>query len=209
MDAYKEGYRIVSHANGDVAINMYLDIMEEAQAKYPRKDARNRIIHCTVVNPEIVARIKKLNMLPTIFGGYAYYHGDKLIPAFGEKRLEWMFAARSFLNAGVKVGAHSDGPGASPMIPLMGIHALVNRKTKAGKPIGASQKVSVMEALKLYTLYGAYHAFDENIMGSIEPGKLADMVILGRDLLTVPTEEIINIPIDMTIVDGKTVYKRQ
>jgi len=208
LDAYEAGYRIVAHANGDKAINMYLDIMEEAQTKFPRDDPRNRDIHCTVVNPRLINRIKKLGILPTIFGPYPYYHGDKLIPAFGEDRLEWMFAARSFLDAGVKIAAHSDHS-AAPYPPLMGIHALVNRTTKAGKPIGQSQKVSVIEALKLYTINGAYQAFDEEQLGSIEPGKLADMVVLGEDILTVPPETIIDIPIDMTIIDGKTVFTRE
>jgi len=201
-EAYKAGYRISAHANGDRAINMYLDIIEKIQAKWPRNDPRNRIIHCTVINPRLVARIRKLGMLPTIFGSYPYYHGDKLIPAFGEKRLEWMFAARSFLDAGVKVAAHSDHS-ASPFPPLMGIHALVNRVTKTGKPIGQSQKISVMEAIKLYTINAAYHSFDEDSLGSIEVGKYADMVVLGKDILTVPPETIIDIPIDITIVGGR------
>ncbi|MCP4728100.1 MAG: amidohydrolase family protein, partial [bacterium] len=208
LNAYEAGCRISAHANGDRAINMYLDIMEEAQSKFPRTDPRNRIIHCTVVNPEIVSRIKELGMLPTIFGAYPYYHGDKLIPAFGEDRLEWMFAARAFLDADVKIAAHSDFS-ASPYPPLMGIHALVNRTTKAGSPIGQSQKVSVIEALKLYTIISAYHSFDEDILGSIEEGKLADFVVLGEDIMTVPTETIIDIPIDMTIVGGKTVYEKE
>jgi predicted amidohydrolase YtcJ len=201
-EAYKAGYRISAHANGDRAINMYLDIIEKIQAKWPRNDPRNRIIHCTVINPRLVARIRKLGMLPTIFGSYPYYHGDKLIPAFGEKRLEWMFAARSFLDAGVKVAAHSDHS-ASPFPPLMGIHALVNRVTKTGKPIGQSQKISVMEAIKLYTINATYHSFDEDSLGSIEVGKYADMVVLGKDILTVPPETIIDIPIDITIVGGR------
>jgi hypothetical protein len=206
-DAYVEGYRISAHANGDAAIIMYLDIMEEVQSKYPREDHRNRDIHCTVITPELVERIKKLEILPTIFGPYVYYHGDKLLPAFGEERLERMFAARSFLDAGVKIAAHSDHP-CAPFPPLMALHGLVNRTTKAGRPIGQSQKVSVMEALKLYTVNAAYQQFDEDKLGSIEEGKLADMVVLGRDILTVPTEEIIDIPVDMTIIDGKIVYQR-
>ena len=206
-DAYSEGYRISAHANGDAAIIMYLDIMEKVQAKYPREDHRNRDIHCTVINPELVERIRKLEILPTIFGPYVYYHGDKLLPAFGEERLERMFAARSFLDAGVKIAAHSDHP-CAPFPPLMALHGLVNRTTRGGKPIGRSQKVSVMEALKLYTVNAAYQQFDEDKLGSIEEGKLADMVVLGRDILTVPTEEIIDIPVEMTIIDGKIAYQR-
>jgi predicted amidohydrolase YtcJ len=208
MEAYEKGYRISAHANGDRAIAMYLDIMEEAQARYPREDPRNRDIHCTVITPELVERIRKLGILPTIFGPYPYYHGDKLLPAFGEERLERMFAARSFLDAGVKVAAHSDHP-CAPHPPMMAIHALVNRTTKAGRPIGRSQKVSVMEALRLYTINAAYQQFDEDRLGSIEVGKFADMVVLGEDILTVPQERIIDTAIDMTIVEGRIVHSRE
>jgi hypothetical protein len=151
--------------------------------------------------------MKRLGVLPTIFGPYPYYHGDKIMPAFGAERLERMFAARSFLDAGIKVSAHSDHI-ASPYPPLMGIHALVNRKSAKGVPIGASQKISVMEAIKLYTVNAAYQSFEEDVMGSIEPGKFADMVVLGKDILTVPTETIIDIPVDITIVGGKVAYER-
>jgi predicted amidohydrolase YtcJ len=208
FEAYSKGFRISAHAKGDRAIKMYLNIMEEAQMKWPKDDSRNRIIHCTVVNPELVSKIKDICLLPTIFGAYPYYHGDKLIHSFGEKRLEWMFAASSFLNSQVRIAAHSDHS-ASPFPPLMGIHSLVNRVTKTGKPIGQTQKISVMDALKLYTINAAYHSFDENLLGSIEAKKCADMVVLGQDIFTVPHENIINTPVDMTIVNGKIVYERE
>jgi predicted amidohydrolase YtcJ len=92
---------------------------------------------------------------------------------------------------------------------MMAIHAMVNRTTKSGKPIGQSQRITVMEALRLYTINSAYQSFDEHILGSIEEGKLADFVILGRDILTVPKEEIKDTPIDATIVGGKVVYERK
>ncbi len=205
--AYQSGYRISAHANGDRAIKIYLDIMEKLQKKYPRKDPRNRDIHCTVLNQELITRIKKLGILPTIFGPYAYYHGDKLIPSFGEDRLENMFAARSLLDTGIVASAHSDHP-CAPFPPLMALHALVNRKTKAGKPIGQSQKISINEAIKMYTINAAYHSFDEDKLGSIEVGKYADFVVLGEDILNIPTEDIMTIPIEMTIIEGKIVYNR-
>jgi hypothetical protein len=118
-----------------------------------------------------------------------------------------MFAARTFLDLDVMLTAHSDHP-CAPYPPLMALHGLVNRTSKAGRPIGRSQKISVMEALKLYTINAAYHSFDEDRLGSLEPGKLADMVILGADLLTIPTEEIINIPVEMTLIDGEVVYTK-
>jgi hypothetical protein len=91
----------------------------------------------------------------------------------------------------------------------MAIHALVNRTTKGGRPIGRSQRASVVEALRLYTVNAAYQQFDEDRLGSIEEGKLADMVVLGRDILTVAPEEILDIPVDLTIVDGKVAYRRE
>ena len=134
-----------------------------------------------------------------------YYHGDKLIPAFGEKRLEWMFAAKSFLDAGVPLAAHSDHP-CAPFPPLMALHGLVNRTTRGGNPIGRSQKISVVEALRLYTINAAYQSFDEDRLGSLEVGKLADMVVLGEDILTVEPERIIDIPVEMTLVEGRRAY---
>jgi predicted amidohydrolase YtcJ len=208
LKIYEAGYRISTHVNGDRAINMYLDIIEEVQERYPKDDPRNRIVHCTIVNPELISRIKKLGLIPTIMGAYTYYIGDKLLPAFGEERLDRMFAARWFLDAGIIVAAHSDHP-ASPFPPLMGIHALVNRTTKGGNPIGQKQKITVMEALKLYTINAAYHSFDEDNLGSIEEGKYADMVILGNDLLSVPIEAILDIQIDMTIIGGKIIYRKE
>jgi hypothetical protein len=207
-DAYARGLRLIVHANGDAAINMYLDILENLQKKYPRSDPRNVDIHCSVVSPQIVDRIKRLGVVPTIFGAYAYYHGDKLIPAFGEKRLEWMFAAKSFLDAGIKVSGHSDYS-ASPFAPMMAMHALVNRVTSGGKPIGRSQKIPVMDALRMYTINAAYESFDDRILGSLELGKFGDMVVLGKDLLTEPPETILNTPVDMTIVGGKVVFERK
>jgi len=117
-----------------------------------------------------------------------------------------MFAARSFLDAGVKIAAHSDHP-CAPYPPLMAIHALVNRRTKSGKPLGISQRVTVTEALKLYTVHSAYQQLDEDRLGSIEEDKLADMVVLGEDILTVPVERIKDIPVEMTIIDGKVVHQ--
>ncbi len=118
-----------------------------------------------------------------------------------------MFAAKLFLDNEVIVSAHSDHP-CAPFRPLMAIHSLVNRKTKLGRDIGKSQKISVVEALKLYTINAAYHSFDENSLGSIEVGKLADFVILGEDILSIPHENIIDIPIIMTIIEGRIVYQQ-
>lgn len=207
MRIHRAGLRASVHANGDQAISNFLDAVEMALEKHPRKDHRHRDIHCSVVDEELIQRMRELGVLPTIFGAYAYYHGDKILPAFGEERADWMFAARSMLDAGLKVAAHSDHS-ASPYPPLMGIYSLVNRMTKNGKPYGLRQRITVMEAIRLYTINAAYHTFEEDLLGSIEPGKLADMVVLGEDILEVPKDSIIDIPVEMTIVGGRMVYRR-
>lgn len=206
-DAFKAGLRTLTHVNGDATYDIYLPIMEEEMAKYPQTDWRNIIIHATVVDPGIIAKIKQLDLVPSIFGNYVYYHGDKILPAFGPDRLERMFAARWMIDAGIKPSAHSDFS-ASPYNPLLGIHALVNRVSMHGQPVGQSQKISVMEALRLYTINGAYKNFEEDILGSLEVGKFGDMVVLGQDLLTVPHMSIKDIPVDMTILAGKVVFER-
>ena len=100
-----------------------------------------------------------------------------MIPAPGEQRLTWMFAPKSFLEAGVKVSGHSDDS-ASPYAPMMAIHALVNRVTSGGKPVGRSQRISVLDALGMYAISAAYESFDDHIPGSLEVGKFGDMVVL-------------------------------
>jgi predicted amidohydrolase YtcJ len=206
MSGHKAGLRLSAHVNGERAIHAYLDAIEEALHEYPRKDARHRCIHCSIVTPHIISRMKHLGILPTIFGSFIYFVGDKMLPAYGPERAERMFAARSLLDAGLTVSAHSDYSGA-PYAPLLGIHTLVNRRTLGGRVYGSKQQISVMEALKLYTINAAYHSFEENTLGSIEPGKLADMVVLGKDLLTIEKDSIKDIPIDMVILGGSVVYK--
>ena len=206
MSGHKAGLRLSAHVNGERAINAFLDAIEEALEQYPRKNHRHRCIHCTLVNPNIIERMKKLSVIPTIFGTFIYFVGDKMLPAYGAERAERMFAARSMLDAGLKVSAHSDYS-AAPYSPLMGMHTLVNRRTREGQAYGLKQRISVMEAIKLYTINAAYHSFEEDTLGSIEPGKFADMVVLGEDILTVPRDAIKEIPIDITIIGGNLVYR--
>ena len=179
MEIHRAGFQVCIHANGDSAIDLVMNAYEKAQAGFPRENTRHRIEHCTLVNPDILARMKRLGCVATPFCTYVYYHGEKM-PFYGEERLRWMFAQRSFLDYGVaSTGATDYPPG--PFEPLLGIQSCVTRTDSRGNVWGANQKVSVEEALKLYTLSGAYASFEENIKGSIEAGKLADLVVLGAE----------------------------
>ena len=205
IDMHRAGFQVCIHANGDLTIDMVLTAYEKAQKAYPRSDTRHRIEHCTLVNPELLARMKALGVIATPFCTYVYHHGEKM-RYYGEHRLEWMFAQRSFIDAGVvSTGATDYPPG--PFEPLLGIQSCVTRTDSTGKEWGINQKVSIEEALRLYTLNGAYASFEENIKGSIEVGKLADLVVLASDPTKVDPLGIKDIQVERTIVGGETVYE--
>ena len=172
---------------------------------FPRQDPRHRLEHCTVVNPDLLSRIKALGCVATPFCTYIYYHGEKM-PFYGESRVEWMFAQRSFLDYGINATGATDYP-PGPYEPLLGIQSCVTRTDSTGRVWGANQAVSVEEALRIYTMHGAYASFEEDIKGSIEAGKLADMVVLDQDPTQIDPMTIKDIPVLRTIVGGKTVYE--
>ena len=203
---HEAGYQACVHSNGDAAIDMTLRAFERAQETHPRHGARHRIEHCTVVNPDILRRIKALGVVPTPFGAYAYQHGEKMA-FYGEERARWMFAHRSFLDYGIPCTGASDFT-ASPFEPLLGIQCCVTRTDREGRVWGPNQRVSIEEALRIYTLNGAYASFEEDVKGSITPGKLADLVVLGQDPTAVDPFAIKDIPIEMTVVGGEAVYER-
>jgi predicted amidohydrolase YtcJ len=205
LKAHLNDWQIGVHANGDVAIDKTLNIYERLQREHPRKDPRFRLEHCTVINPDLVGRIKALNAIPNPFSTYVYFHGEKM-KEYGSERLENMFALRSFLDAGIKVTQTSDYP-PGPFEPMMALQSSVTRTDMNGNLWGPSQRISVEEALKIGTIHGAYASYEENIKGSITPGKLADLVVLGQDPHKVDPSELIAIPIERTMVGGKWVYE--
>ena len=204
-EIHNAGFQVCIHANGDLAIDMVLDAYESALHEFPRKNPRHRIEHCTLVNPKILTRMKNTGTIATPFCTYVYYHGEKM-QYYGDQRLEWMFAQKSFMDYGVvSTGATDYPPG--PYEPLLGIQSCVTRTDINGTLWGASQKIPVEDALRIYTLNGAYASFEENMKGSIEVGKLADYVVLEEDLLKVDPFAIKDIKVLKTVVGGKTTYE--
>jgi len=203
--AHTNGWQVGVHANGDVGIDKTLNIYERLQNEYPRIDPRFRLEHCTVINDDLVRRIKELNAIPNPFSTYVYFHGEKM-KQYGKERLENMFAVRSFLDAGIKVTQTSDYP-PGPYEPMMALQSSVTRTDINGNVWGPSQKISVEEAIKVGTIHGAYASYEEGIKGSLEKGKLADLVVLDKDPRKVDPMEIIDIPIQRTMVGGKWMYE--
>jgi predicted amidohydrolase YtcJ len=205
-DAHRHNFRVAIHANGDTTIDMVLKAYEKVLAKYPRPDTRHRIEHCSLVNPDLLRRIKAIGAIPTPFWTYAHYHGEKW-KEYGAEKMQWMFAHKSFLEAGIPVPGASDyGPG--PFEPLMAIQSMVTRKDFSGNVWGPRQKVSVDEALTIATTNGAFASHEEHQKGTITAGKLADFVMLEKDPHDVNPDEIKEIKIIRTVVGGKTVYPK-
>jgi hypothetical protein len=203
-DAHRAGFQIGIHANGDRTIAMVLSAYERVLAKYPRPDARHRIEHCSLVNPELLRRIRAIGAIPTPFWTYVHYHGEKWVE-YGEEKMQWMFAHRSFLDHGIRVPGASDYmPG--PFEPLMALQSMVTRRDMAGRTWGANQRVSVAEALRIGTINGAYASFEERTKGSITAGKLADFVMLGEDPHDVEPDRLKHIKVMRTVVGGRTMH---
>ena len=193
------------HANGDVAIAMVLTAYERGLELYPSKDLRPKITHCTLINDDLVRRIKAIDAVPALFTTYAYYNTDKF-HFYGAELMQRCMAFRSLLDAGVHVAAGSDfGPG--PFAPLMGIQGMVTRTGWSGETWGANQRVTVDEALRINTWNGAYNSREESIKGSITSGKLADFVVLAEDPHHVDPGKILDIKIYRTVTGGDTVYQ--
>jgi predicted amidohydrolase YtcJ len=197
------GWQVATHSNGDREIDMVLTAIEHAEAKNPRPDARWRIEHASVMNQSLLDRAKKDGVI-LVFHSYMWEYGN-VLQSYGPKRLAMMHAYRTAIDMGIPVAGHSDSP-ISAADPLLRIQDMVTRKDQQGDVIGGNQRVSVDEALKVWTLDGAYATFEEKTKGSITPGKLADFVVLNNDPRRVPQETIKDITVEATYMGGQKVY---
>ena len=199
-----DGVVLAVHANGDRAIRTLLTAHEKARAA-GAPSRRHRIEHCSLVDEQIVRRIRDLDMVAVPFGSYPRFHGDKLVGYFGHERLERMFAHRTLLDAGIHVAGSSDYP-CGPYEPLAAITSCVGRRAVDGTAIGLSQRIGVDEAFGLYTRGAAYASGEESVKGTLRPGLLADFVELERDPFDTPPDEIADIAVRSTWVGGECVY---
>jgi predicted amidohydrolase YtcJ len=157
-----------------------------------------------VINDDLIRRIKALNAIPNPFSTYVYFHGEKM-REYGKERLESMFAVRSFLDAGINVTQTSDYP-PGPFEPMMALQSSVTRTDINGNIWGANQKITVEDAIQVGTINGAYASYEENEKGSLEGGKLADLVVLGEDPTKVDPMTLIKVPVERTMVGGRWVH---
>jgi predicted amidohydrolase YtcJ len=201
---WRAGIQPNCHTNGDVAIDMYLKSLERAAKLFPRRDVRPKFTHATLADDALIARMKALDGVAALFTSYAYYNPDKF-KFYGEALMRHMMPYRSYLDAGVKVAGGCDFP-PGPFSPLMAMQGMVTRTGWNGETWGANQRISVADALKVYTWNGAYNSHEETVKGSIAAGKLADFVVLSDDPHTADASRIKDIQIVRTVAGGRTTY---
>jgi predicted amidohydrolase YtcJ len=200
---WNAGWQVATHSNGDREIDMVLTAIERAAAKNPRPDARWRIEHASVMNQAMLDRAKKDGVI-LVFHSYMWEYGE-ILASYGPERLSMMHAYRTAIDMGISVAGHSDSP-VSAAYPLLRIQDMVTRKDSLGVVRGANQRIRVEEAIRAWTLDGAYATFEENSKGSITPGKLADFVVLENDPRKVPPDTIKDIVLEATYLGGEKVY---
>ena len=205
-EAAKNDLRVAVHAHypqGGKALDECLEVFQEVSEKIPKfKDQRHIVLHGSFPGEETFDIIKRLNLVVFCQTGFLYTH--PWWPDLDKTRKA--IPVRDWLDHGIKVGLSSDAPAAAPVNPLWGIWHAVTRKKPDGTVHCPDQRITREEAIKCYTIYNAYGSFEENIKGSIEGGKLADLIVLDRDILTCPVDEIKETKVLMTMLGGRTVY---
>lgn len=203
---HADGYQLAIHCNGDAAISSVLEALEKAQKNSYRPDPRHLLIHCQMAGRDHIKRMKALGAMPSYFINHVFYWGDSHVERYlGAERAARISPLATNIEDGLPFTLHSDMP-VTPVDPLFAIHCAVNRKTRSGRTLGSNFKVDIGTALKAYTTWGAMASFDEKIKGSIEPGKLADFVVISEDPFAVQPEDIKAIEVLATFINGKHVW---
>jgi predicted amidohydrolase YtcJ len=205
--ALKNRWHLLAHTNGDAATDMLIESMRKGLKKYPVKDHRTTIIHAQMMREDQLDAAKELGLVPSFFPSHIYYWGDRHRDIFiGPERAARLNPMKSALDRGIRFTIHHDAAVTTTNM-LIVVQSAVHRVTSSGKPLGTEQEIPVMEALKAVTINAAWQEGEEKLKGSIEPGKLADLVILSANPLKVDKSKIAEIQVMETIKEGKTVYK--
>ncbi len=207
-EAYQKGWPVHVHANGDAAIDQMIEAIRPAQQKDGPGDRRHTLIHGQFLRKDQIPVLKELQIIPSLFPMHTFYWGDWYDQIIGPELAQQISPMRSVLDAGMIATSHTDAPVALPNL-MQVMWATVNRTSRSGKVMGPDERLTPVEALKTITLWGAYEHFEEKAKGSLEPGKLADLVILSDNPLTIDPAKINTIQVMETIKEGRTVYVRQ
>jgi len=207
--AQELGWDVGIHCCGDHAQDMAADTFARVAREVPRPDARHNIIHAYFPTPRALDQMAEYNIAAVLQPTFIYWEGDLLFRDVGERRAQNYKPARKYLDHGIVVTASSDVTSTVSANPFIALYALVTRKNKLGQHIAPDEAISREEALRAYTVSGAWLTREEHLKGTIEAGKLADLAVLDRDFFAVPDKEIKEIQVHMTIVDGQVVWERE
>jgi predicted amidohydrolase YtcJ len=205
--AHDAGFQVGIHAIGDAAIDLVLDAYEEAQLANPRPDPRHRIEHCSIVDDRILGRIRDLGVVPIPGTSFLRYFRDAYVNNLGEWRIGQAYGMRSFARFGIIAAASSDAP-VVPVDTLAGVQTMVTRRDILGRPCNPEEAVPLEDALRAYTVNGAYASSEEEIKGTLRPGLLGDVTVFETDLFAVDPVDLAAVRVDCTIVEGEVVYER-
>ena len=206
--AAANGWQLGVHAIGDRANREVLDVYERVLARFPKKDLRFRVEHAQHLDPADVPRFGRLGVLAMMQGIHCPSDAPFVVARLGETRArEGAYAWRRLLDAGARIGNGTDAP-VEDVDPIASLHASVTRQPKTGPPFFPEQRMTRVEALRSYTVANAYAGFEEGIKGRLAPGMLADVVVLSRDLSTVPDAEIPGTEVLMTVLGGKVAFEK-
>ena len=208
--AHRAGFQIWYHGIGDAACRQALNCFERLQAEWPRPDCRHRIEHSQCLSPDDMDRYKELGVIPTY--QTVFLRTDKRVAEarWGKERMKGAYAWRTMIDKGNVLPNGTDSPVES-FNPFVSMYCAVSRKDEHGQPEGGwypEQAMTREEAVRSYTSWAAYGAFEEHIKGSIQQGKLADFIVIDRDIMTCPESEIKDIQVLRTVVGGETVYTK-
>jgi predicted amidohydrolase YtcJ len=206
--AARAGWQLETHAIGDRAMDEVLDSYDATMKALHLDAPRFRIVHAGISTPAIQKRMRELHVLVDGNPPFIYWIGS-WFEKYGPERVRWSYPAKSYIENGIIEAAGSDVP-VTPISPWWGIWAAVVRKDLAtGAVLAPEERLTVPEALTLYTRNGAYVGFEEKMKGSLEMGKLADFIVLDRDVLSVPSEQLKDVQVLKTFVGGELVYEKR
>jgi predicted amidohydrolase YtcJ len=209
LKLHKTGYQVKVHVVGDRAIDMTIDAIRYAMKNAPRTDPRHRLEHLVLPTDDALKRIRDNNIIVSYQPAMIYFGGEEAIRLYGEERARRFKRLRTLLDMGVTVCINTDSPTSKTYKPQLTLYSAVTRKTLRGMEFFPEEKISIREALRCYTYNAAYAAFEENIKGSIEKGKLADFAIWSHNMYEIPPESLRRMEVEMTIIGGIVKYKKK
>lgn len=205
--AFKHDWQVEIHANGDAAIDQLIRTMKPAAEKYGNNDRRSVLIHGQFLKKDQYPALKDLNVIPSMFTMHTFYWGDWYKEIIGPEKAQLICPAKSLIDEGFKITIHTDAPVALPNLMQI-VWASVNRVSRSGDIMGPDERITPYQAMQAITIWSAWQHFEDDTKGSLEPGKLADLVILSDNPLKIDPMKINTITVLETIKEGKTVYHK-